>query len=270
MNWWDIFVAFVLGTVEGLTEFAPVSSTGHMIIVGEELLHFTGERAATFEVFIQLGSILAVVVVFWKRMLSLIGIQVGEFKESESGSLSIVHILLAMLPAVVVGLIAHDFIKEVLFSPQRVVIGLIAGGALMILAETIMRKPTATSLDHITYKQAFIIGMFQLLALWPGFSRSGSTISGGILSGADHKTASEFSFIVAVPMMLGANVLSLYKSWDILGAKDIPLFATGFVVAFIVSLLAIKFFLQLIPKTRLLPFALYRFAVAGIFILFFL
>lgn len=268
--WWDIFVGFILGTVEGLTEFAPVSSTGHMILVGDKMLHFHGERAATFEVFIQLGSILAVVFVFWRRLLSLIGIKAGDYHEQGIGHLTVLHILVAMAPAVVLGLLAHDFIKERLFTPKTVVIGLIAGGALMILAEALMRRPSATSLDQITYKQALIIGLFQCLSLWPGFSRSGSTISGGILAGADHKTASEFSFIVAVPIMFAANILNLYESWNNLKAEDFPLFATGFVVAFIVALLAIKYFLKLIPKTRLTPFALYRFAVAAIFWFFFL
>lgn len=273
MNWWDIFKGLVLGFVEGMTEFVPVSSTGHMILVGETILHFTGAKAATFEVVIQLGSILAVVYVFWKRLLSLIGIHTSnpEAEVTEHrGHLTLIHVFLAMLPAVVIGLLLHGYIKE-LFTAKTVLIGLVAGGMLMIVAEKLKRPVISTHLDEISYKQAFTIGCFQCLALWPGFSRSGATISGGLLSGTNHKTAAEFSFIVAVPMMVAASGLDLYKSWHMLSSTDLPLFVTGFVTAFFVALFAIKFFLKLIARISLTPFAIYRFILAAMmsYVIFF-
>ncbi len=259
-----LFHAAVLGVVEGLTEFLPVSSTGHMIIVGH-LLGFTGDKAETFEVIIQLGSILAVVVVFWRRLFGLIGIHFGEVPHEgkTNGKLKLSHIILAMLPAVTLGLVFHDVIKS-LFNPQSVMYALVIGGGLLITAEILKPKtPKAEGLDDITYRQAFMIGCFQCLALWPGFSRSGATISGGMLMGVNRYTASEFSFILAVPMMMGASGLDLYKSLHFLSASDIPMFVVGFVTAFVVALVAIKTFLALIKRISFIPFAIYRFIVAA-------
>ncbi len=165
----SLLVAAILGVVEGLTEFLPVSSTGHMIIVGH-LLGFEGDTANTFEVVIQLGSILAVVVMFWRRLFGLIGIHFGKPPAHEgrgSGRLSLIHILLGMIPAVVMGLIFHDTIKS-LFNPVNVMYALIVGGVLLIAAEVLKPKqPRAVGIDDMTYRQAFVIGCFQCLALWP-------------------------------------------------------------------------------------------------------
>lgn len=264
----DLVVAFILGVVEGLTEFLPVSSTGHMIIVGE-YLGFSGDTASTFEVVIQLGSILAVVVVFWRRMFGLIGIHFGNKEVPHEGRgkgrLTLIHIILGMLPAVVAGFALHDSIKEHLFGAKTVMYALIAGGLLLIAAELLKpKKPRAEGLDDVTYRQAFIIGCFQCLALWPGFSRSGATISGGMLLGVSRYAASEFSFILAVPMMLGATILVMYKSVGFLSWSDLPMFAVGFVTAFLVALAAIKTFLSLIKRFSFIPFAIYRFFVAGV------
>jgi undecaprenyl-diphosphatase len=264
----DIIIGLILGMVEGLTEFAPVSSTGHMILVGH-LLGFQGtDRASTFEVVVQLGSILAVVVVFWKRILNIVGLYKlpEEGTDGQKGHLNALHILCGMIPAVIVGGLFHDYIKQNLFTAKTVLIGLVAGGVIMIIAEVFRRaRPKATSLDQVTYGQAFTVGLFQCLALWPGFSRSGSTISGGLLVGMNHKTASEFTFILAVPMMVAASAKDLYDSWNMLSVHDLPLFITGFVTAFVVAMLAIKYFLKLIDKVKLTPFALYRFAVAVVY-----
>ncbi len=260
----QLWVAAILGIVEGLTEFLPVSSTGHMIIVGH-LLGFEGETAETFEVVIQLGSILAVVVMFWRRLFALIGIHFGEVKHEGvgSGHLTLVHVLLGMVPAVVIGLIFHDKIKT-LFNPINVMYALVVGGVLLLAAEFFKPKqPKAFGIDDMTYRQALVIGCFQCLALWPGFSRSGATISGGMLMGVSRYAASEFSFILSVPMMMGATVLDIYKSIGFLTMSDLPLFAVGFVTAFIVALIAIKTFLQLIKRISFVPFALYRFVVAA-------
>ncbi|WP_114192276.1 undecaprenyl-diphosphate phosphatase [Edaphovirga cremea] len=267
----SLVIAFILGVVEGLTEFLPVSSTGHMIIVGS-WLGFTDDKAKTFEVIIQLGSILAVVVMFWRRLFGLIGIHFGQVPHDGAGKgrLKLGHILLGMIPAVVIGLIFHDVIKS-LFEPKNVVYALVVGGFLLLAAEWLKPKhPRAVGLDDITYRQAFMIGCFQCLALWPGFSRSGATISGGMLMGVSRFAASEFSFILAVPMMLGASALDLYKSWHFLTLADLPMFAVGFVTAFVVALIAIKTFLAIIKKISFVPFAIYRFIVAAVlyFVLF--
>ena len=268
----SLLVAAILGVVEGLTEFLPVSSTGHMIIVGH-LLGFEGETAKTFEVVIQLGSILAVVVMFWRRLFGLIGIHFGRPPQHEGegkGRLTLIHILLGMVPAVVLGLIFHDAIKS-LFNPINVMYALVVGGVLLIAAELLKPKePKAPGLDDMTYRQAFMIGCFQCLALWPGFSRSGATISGGMLMGVSRYAASEFSFLLAVPMMMGATALDLYKSYHFLTAADFPMFAMGFVTAFLVALVAIKTFLQLIKRISFIPFAIYRFIVAAaVYVVFF-
>ncbi|WP_421384812.1 undecaprenyl-diphosphate phosphatase [Bacillus salacetis] len=256
----DILIAVILGIIEGLTEFLPVSSTGHLILAGH-LLDFTGEKEKTFSIFIQLGAILAVVVFYWRRFLTIMRFN---FKEG----LNIIHIICAMLPAVVVGLLLHDLIKEYLFSPRTVVIALAAGALLLIYAEKKNHKVSTEDLDELTYKQAFRIGLFQCLALFPGFSRAGATIAGGVLSGANHKTAAEFSFLVAVPMMVAASGLDLFKSYEVISAADIDLFIAGFFSAFIVALIAIMSFLKILSKVKLTPFAYYRFILAAVVAVF--
>ena len=260
----SLLVAAILGVVEGLTEFLPVSSTGHLIIVGN-LLGFTGDTSKSFEVVIQLGSILAVVVMFWRRLFNMIGLHFGKppvHEGSGSRRLNLLHIILGMIPATVLGLLLHSQIKA-LFEPKYVMYALVVGGILLITAELLKpKKPRAEGLDDITYVQAFMIGVFQCLALWPGFSRSGATISGGMLMGISRFAASEFSFLLAVPMMMGATALDLYKSYSFLNMADLPMFATGFVSAFIVALIAIKTFLAVIKRISFIPFAIYRFFVA--------
>jgi undecaprenyl-diphosphatase len=216
-----------------------------------------------------LGSILAVVVVFWRRMLSLIGLNTAS-SESGGSHLNLLHVIIGMLPASLLGLLIHDFIKKYLFSATTVVLSLVVGGVLMMVAENKKTAVKAATLDQVTYKQALGVGLFQCLALWPGFSRSGATISGGLLLGLSRKTAAEFTFIMAVPIMLAASGLDLYKSWDSLSAADFPMFATGFVTAFIVALLAIVAFLKLVERVSMTVFAVYRFILAAVYSYFFL
>ncbi|MBS4175227.1 undecaprenyl-diphosphate phosphatase [Bacillus sp. FJAT-49736] len=258
------FIAFILGIVEGFTEFLPVSSTGHLILVGS-LLGFKGDKANTFEVIIQLGSMLAILVLYWKRYLSLLNFSsIGKPEKK----LDAIHIILGVIPAAIAGLLLHDFIKNQLFSPNVVVFSLIAGAILMLFAEKKHRKFTSNTVDELSYKQAFTIGLFQCLAVIPGFSRAGSTISGGLLVGANHKTAAEFSFLVALPIMVGATGLDFIKSFHFLHTSDIPLFAIGFITAFVVAMLVVVLFLKILAKVGLSIFAYYRIALAALFFIF--
>ncbi len=261
----SLWISFILGIVEGLTEFLPVSSTGHMILTAD-LLGFAGEKAKTFEIVVQLGSILAVVVLYWRRFIGLLDVR--QYKYRTGPRMNLLHIILAMLPAVVIGLVLHSAIKQYLFGPETVVIGLIAGGILMIFAEKIRPVVRTESIDQISYKQALGIGLFQCLALWPGFSRSGATIAGGLLVGTNHKTAAEFTFIVAVPVMIGASGLDLLKSYQYLSMDDLGFFAVGFFTAFVVAMLAIVSFIKLLSRVSLTPFAVYRFVIAALFYFF--
>lgn len=275
MDLWQFFVALVLGMVEGLTEYAPVSSTGHMILVDDLLLHskelFTAPVANTFKIVIQLGSILAVVILFRERFLDLLGLRKAQTQNPQQERLSLKKVLVGLIPAGVLGVLFNDFIDEHLFSVPTVVIGLIIGAILMIIADRVRPKaPTAETVDQITYKQALGVGLFQCLSLWPGFSRSGSSISGGVILSMSHRAASDFTFIMAVPIMLGASGLSLLKNWQYLTLDALPFFIVGFISAFIFALLCIRIFLNLINRIKLTPFAIYRIILAVFIFVFYL
>lgn len=266
----------ILGMVEGLTEFAPVSSTGHMIIVDDLWLQskeFLGNQsvANTFKVVIQLGSILAVVVVMKDRILGLIGLGKKSYKVGQNppAHLKLTHILVGIIPAGILGVLFEDIIDEILFGYQYVVYALIAGAILMIFADQFSSKRASVeTVDQITYKQAFFIGLFQCLSLWPGFSRSGATISGGVIMGLSHRAASDFTFIMAIPIMAGASFISLLKNWEFITISALPFFIVGFISAFIFALLSIRFFLKLIDRIKLVPFAIYRIVLAVLLLLF--
>jgi undecaprenyl-diphosphatase len=246
-------IAVIIGIVEGLTEFLPISSTGHMILVGS-LLGFEGEKASVFEVFIQLGAILSVFILYRNKFLGML--------ESKRGGLTALHVLAGIVPVMGVAFLLHKPIKMYLFSPYTVIIGLIAGAIFMLAAEKISKRPVICDVDNMTITQAFFVGAFQILSLWPGFSRSGSTIAGGLLLGMSRKAAAEFSFIIAVPLMLVACIYDLLKIWDQLGNDDFTMLAIGFVVAFITAYISIVWFLRFLNKSTLASFAYYRFVVA--------
>lgn len=272
MDLFELIKALILGFVEGMTEFAPVSSTGHLIIVDDMWLkseEFLGKYPAnTFKIVIQLGSILAVVVVFWKRLLSLIGLHKIDGKKM-NGRFNLLHVIIGMLPAVIFGFAFKDFIDDHLFSINTVIYALVAGAILMIVADKFgPKKPTINSLDEISYVQALKIGLVQCLSLWPGFSRSGATISGGVLFGLNHRTAADFTFIMAVPIMVGASLVSVLKNWEHMTMDHISFYVVGFVSAFLFSLLSIRFFLALISKVKLMPFAIYRIVLAIVLAIF--
>ncbi|EPE61617.1 undecaprenyl-diphosphatase UppP [Exiguobacterium sp. S17] len=277
MEWYELFIGFLLGVVEGLTEFAPVSSTGHMILVDDIWLNssrFLGQEVAnTFKIVIQLGSILAVIVVFRSRFKALLNPKelLAIRHEGPTKKLNLLHILIGLLPAAVLGLMFEDYIDTHLFSIKTVLIGLVIGAFFMIAADLSgVKRQTTPTLDDITYKQALGVGLIQCFSLWPGFSRSGSTISGGVLLGMSHRAAADFTFIMAVPIMFGASALSLYSKWGYFTVDTLPIFLIGFVSAFLFALLSIKFFLKLINKVKLTPFAIYRLVLAAvIYVLYF-
>ncbi|RED59437.1 undecaprenyl-diphosphate phosphatase [Cohnella phaseoli] len=260
----DIISAIIMGIVEGLTEFLPVSSTGHMIMTAE-LLNLSGDKIKTFEIVVQLGAVLAVALIYWKKYMQIL----RHWRDIKTANrLNMIHLILAMIPAVVIGLALHSVIKEHLFGSSTVLVGLIVGGILILIADRPKRKVNAETMDNISYKQAFGIGLFQCLALWPGFSRSGSTIAGGMLLGTSQKAAADFTFLVSVPIMFAASALDLYKSRELLAAEDIGFFLTGLAASFIVGLIAVVTFLKLIKRLRLSWFAYYRFAIAILFFFF--
>lgn len=259
----NFFNTVILGLIEGITEFLPISSTGHMILTS----HFLGlhdEKTATFEIFIQLGAILAVVAAFPKRFIQLL-----DFKSSLafSGKNGIFRLIATTLPALMAGALLHHWIKSHLFRPETVVAGLALGGIAILVLEKKLKNFTIHSLDNLTIKSAFLIGCFQCLALWPGVSRSASTILGAMILGHDRKTATEYSFFAAVPVMCAAVFLDLYKSLPLLESSDIPLFATGFIIAFLSAWAAIKFLVKLVSTHNLIPFGWYRIALALLVVL---
>ncbi|MUG44631.1 undecaprenyl-diphosphate phosphatase [Paenibacillus woosongensis] len=274
----DIIKAIILGLVEGVTEFAPVSSTGHMIIVDDmwlktEQLLSSKYAANTFKVVIQLGSILAVLVVFKDRILNLLGLSRFSKQAVTAGGprLKLGQVIVGLIPAGILGVLFEDYIDEYLFSTSTVLIGLVLGAILMIAADKFgPKEPKIQTVDQMTYGHALIVGLIQCLSIWPGFSRSGSTISGGVLAGMSHRAAADFTFIMAVPIMCGASAISLYKNWEYMTLDALPFFIAGFISAFIFALLSIRFFLKLINRIKLMPFAIYRILLAVvIWIVFF-
>lgn len=260
-----IFEAIVLGIVEGLTEFLPISSTGHLIVAGH-LLGFTGPRAESFEIFIQVGAILAVVSLYSHRFAAILDItpnQTGEFR----GKVAASKLFWGCLPFMVVGAAVGSTVKEYLFSPISVAIALIVGGIVMFLIERRKWTPKITSVEKLPDLTCFFIGCFQLMALWPGISRAGATIIGALLLGVGRKAAAEYSFLVAVPVISAAAAYDLIKSWRNLEPADISIFLVGGLVSYLIAMLAIRWFVNFIQHSSFIPFAIYR-IVAGILILF--
>lgn len=255
----DTLVAVLVGIIEGLTEFIPVSSTGHMILVGH-MIGFDSEAAKVFEVVVQLGAILAVVF-YYKDKFARYFTKDGWDKNQ---GMSAWHIAVGIVPVMLIAYALRKPIKMYLFSPQTVIIGLIIGGLMMLVAEKYGPKKTTHDVMDISLKQAALIGIFQVFALWPGFSRSGSTLSGALFLGVDRKAAADYSFIIAVPVMVVACGYDLLKSWEILSFNDLYMISIGFVVAFIVSYFAVAWFLKFLNKSSLAAFAYYRFVVAAI------
>ncbi len=255
----NIIDTVILGLVEGITEFLPVSSTGHLILTNHLLGH-NGEIENAFDVFIQLGAILAVVVLYRSRFQMLF-----DFKQTEgfSGIRGWKLLAVTSLPILILGFFLEDFIKGVLFNPMVVVWALAIGGLIIIFIERLPFRHDTKSLDGISLKQALLIGCFQCFAIVPGTSRAASTIIGGLSSGLDRRIAAEYSFIAAVPIMCIVSVHDLLKIYDQLNTGDLIMFGLGFVVAFFSAILAIKFFIRLLQHWTMVPFGVYRILLAA-------
>ncbi|MEN6407596.1 MAG: undecaprenyl-diphosphate phosphatase [Thermoguttaceae bacterium] len=256
-------LAALMGVVEGITEFLPISSTGHLILVG----HVSGfERmvgkstADAFEVIIQLGAILAVVAAYPGRFTRLLR---WSDNRGFSGLRGIGLLVLTSIPAVILGLALHDWIEEKLFCPQMVAAALAVGAVAILLVERWAPKPKREGLDALDWRDALHVGLFQCFALWPGMSRAASTILGGMISGVERKTATEYSFFAAVPIMIAATMFKLHKSQDVL-TGHLTMLAIGFVVSFIVAWLAVKGFVWFLGRHTLAPFGWYRLALAAV------
>ena len=241
----------------------PVSSTGHLIVAGH-LLDFTGEKASCFEVFIQLGAILAVVCLYYYRFIALIPWRTQQSANPAgfAGFRGLMLLAVTTLPALAIGYFAHRAIKAYLFGPMTVAWALGIGCIGILLAEKYKPDSHLEDLDGLTYRQALVVGLFQCLAMWPGMSRSACTIVGGLFSGLDRKIAAEYSFLAAVPVMMAATVYDLYKEWSLLQFSDFSFFALGFVVSFVFAAAAVKTFIALVQRWSLAPYAWYRIAIA--------
>ncbi len=258
MDLLSLVQAAILGLVEGITEFIPVSSTGHLIVAGD-LLGFTGERAKTFEIFIQLGAILAVVWLYRERFLLV----ARSLRQSPKSRAFVVNLALGFLPAAVVGLVAHRWIKAHLFTVPTVAGALVLGGLLILLIERTKPIETVAAVEDLPPRLALGVGFAQVLALFPGVSRAGATILGGYLLGLSRTAATEFSFFLAIPVMIAATLLDLVSSRGNLSAADIPVFTVGFVVSFLSALVVIRAFIGFVARRDFTPFAWYRIAAGS-------
>lgn len=253
----EIFHALILGTVQGITEFLPISSTGHLILAEKILNLSQGEFLKSFDIIIQLGSILAVVVLYWRQLLTRWAI--------------IKRIAVAFIPTGILGLVFYKLVKAYLLGNDTVVLwSLFLGGIFLIGFELLYREKDGahSDLETISYKKSFIIGLFQSIAMVPGVSRSAATILGGLIIGLKRKTIVEFSFLLAVPTMLAATGMDLIKSANQFSLTQWNFLAVGFVVSFIVAILSIKFLLNFIKKRSFIPFGIYRVIIAFLFFLY--
>lgn len=246
--------AVLLGIVEGVTEFLPISSTGHLIVVGDLIgFHNSGR---VFEIAIQLGAILAVVVEYRRKFT---GVAIGMFNDAKSQRF-ILNLLIAFLPAAFMGLLFISIIKTYLFNAFSVATMLILGGFVILWAERREHQVRVTNVDDISWKDALKIGLFQVVSMVPGTSRSGSTIIGGLFIGLDRKVAAEFSFFLAVPTMFAATFYDVFKHRDLLHASDVPMFAAGFITAFFSAWLAVRTLVRFVANHSYEVFAWYRIA----------
>ncbi|MCD8196469.1 MAG: undecaprenyl-diphosphate phosphatase [Lachnospiraceae bacterium] len=265
----EFLKVIILGIVEGITEWLPISSTGHMILVEEFIqLNVSEEFMEMFRVVIQLGAILAVVVLYFQKLWPFCSPQNGWIKKDTW--ILWFKVLVAALPAAVIGLLFDDAIDTAFYNYVTVAIMLIVYGVLFIVVENHRSKPRFKSLDSLPWSIAFGIGVFQVLALIPGTSRSGATILGGILLGATRGVAAEFSFFLAIPVMFGASLLKILKFGLVFTGYEIAVLLVGMITAFLVSIFAIRFLMGYIRKHNFIPFGIYRIILGVLVLLYFL
>ncbi len=246
--------AAIMGIVEGLTEFLPVSSTGHLILAGS-LLGFTGDKVKVFEIAIQTGAIFAIVLIYWSKLRGT----VATLGTSSQSRRFVLNVFIAFLPAVVLGLLFGKVIKAHLFTPVVVATTFILGGLVILWVERRQQPPVRVhSVDDMTLLDALKVGLVQCVALVPGTSRSGATIIGGMLFGLSRKAATEFTFFLAIPTLIGAGAYSLIKERDLLSVADVPLFAIGLVFAFLSAWVCVRWLVRYVSTHDFVPFAWYR------------
>lgn len=248
--------AAILGVVEGLTEFLPISSTGHLIVAGS-LLNFNDERGKLFEIVIQSAAILAVMWEYRYKIYTVLG---GLQRREEAAQRFVVNVMIAFLPLAILGLVFGKHIKEVLFNPITVAITSVLGALFILWAEKRKHTVTVESVDDLNWKDALKVGFAQALALIPGTSRSGATIIGGLFFGLSRRAATEFTFFLAMPTLIGATVYELYKERALLSADDLGMWAAGFVASFISAFLCVRWLLRYISSHDFTVFAWYRIA----------
>ena len=267
----ELIKAVFYGLVEGITEWLPVSSTGHMILF-EEFVHFSQSKEfmEMFRVVIQLGAILAVVVLFWDKIWPFTADKSKHYIKKESWVLWF-HILVATLPALVLGLLLDDWLDAHFYNFITVAVMLIVYGVLFIVVEKNRKgkRPRVRSLDKLSYRDAFIIGLWQVLAMIPGTSRSGATIVGGLLLGTTCSVAAEFTFFLAIPVMAGASLLKLLKFGFAFTGTELAVLAVGMVVAFVVSLVAIRFLMGYVKRHSFRIFGIYRILLGVVLLVYY-
>jgi undecaprenyl-diphosphatase len=258
--------AVVMGIVEGLTEFLPISSTGHLILAGA-LLGFDDDKAKVFDIAIQTGAIFAVILVYWQKIRKTV-VDLPTQKQAQQLAL---NVLIAFLPAVVLGLLFGKIIKAHLFTPVVVATTFIVGGFIILWAEKRQaaggNAVRVTDADDMTWKDALKVGLVQCFAMVPGTSRSGATIIGGMLLGLSRKAATDFSFYLAIPTLMGAGVYSLYKERALLSMADVPMFSVGLVVSFLSAWVCVRWLLRFIASHSFTGFAYYRIAFGVVVLL---
>lgn len=252
----DIITAGFLGVIEGLTEFLPVSSTAHLVLISHALGFSTAGE--TFPVLIQLGAILAVLGVYLQKIIYLI----SNITTDKNARHFVMGLIIAFIPSVIIGLLAHKIIKSIFFeTPILICTSLIIGGFILLWVDRQKITITYNNAEQFSFKTYFIVGLSQCLAMIPGVSRSGATIVSAMLMGSDKRAAAEFSFFLAMPTMMGAFTLDLYKNYDMLNMNDISLIATGFITAFLSALFVVKTLLHYVTKYGFAPFAFWRIGV---------
>jgi len=261
----ELLKAFVLGIVEGATEFIPVSSTGHLILAGD-WLDFEGDLATTFEIFIQLGAILAIVWIYRARIFEA----VRHWRTDPVARRLITNLMIGFVPAAAVGFFLHDWITDYLFSPLTVAAALVVGGFAILAVERWRPAERIATVDDMPWRSALGVGIAQILSLFPGVSRSGATIMGGMGIGLSRQAATEFSFFLAIPVMFAATIYDLVKSRDLLTAAALPMMAVGFVTAFLAAIVVVKAFVRFVSGHSFHGFAWYRIVFGGILLVWYL